>query len=750
MMSIDHDRRQRSLRFAAATAAFSLLASAAAAADQTNPADAPTAETIVVSASRGKMLEEMDVSTQVLNRKQIEQMPETSLEEILGRIPGIVMPQLPANELHPTGDPIEIRGFGSTPGRTLIMVDGVPFNDPFFRYVDWQKIPKEEIERIEVIRGGGATTLWGNMAMAGTINIVTREPSPGEARASIGYGSYNTFNTDAAATLFSSDLLRIGSTFSHNQTDGFDKVPSWQNSPIFGPTSSYSNDGTVSAYLTPQPGQKFYLKLGAHYMAETGLQEAVASNAWGTYDAKFGGTVTLADKSVIEANGFFEKWHYATNNATDQCYNQFSTRVSASSGCPGNVASPATASSFLGQVENAPYTTVGGAAVWKPRLAPELRLSDVMAGVDSRITGATDEISVYTRANPLSAIIARPYVEIHGQHQFEGLFAQATYSLEAIPLDVTIGLREDFWQATDGSVGSTPLADHTFTHFDPRLGLKYSVTPAIALRGAVYESFAAPGMNQSYRSFLSSSSLTLGNTGLQPETNLGGEGGIQYKAHGVSVEANGFYNQLSNFIQSGKLCNSATACGTVAIPSVFGAASAFSSITKNFNAGDAEIAGTEILAGWQVLPSLYADASWTRTMAVITNNTELAGVLGSQTAANTTLPTNQQLGGVPAWTAVADLRWEPLANLELTGSLRSWPNFWNGTAHATSGLNSGATVVDLGASYRFLDHYQLFLTAQNIGSVTYITSAYNSGAGTGSPSSIGTPFLVFGGLRAAF
>ena len=40
------------------------------------------------------------------------------------------------------------------------MMDGVPINDPFFRTVDWTQISKNNIERVEVIRGGGATSLW--------------------------------------------------------------------------------------------------------------------------------------------------------------------------------------------------------------------------------------------------------------------------------------------------------------------------------------------------------------------------------------------------------------------------------------------------------------------------------------------------------------------------------------------------------------------------------------------------------------
>jgi outer membrane receptor protein involved in Fe transport len=727
---------------ASATLAFSVLSPAARAADA-----AP--EEITVQALRGTKLSDLDVSTQVVTAEQIEQTPASSVSEILQKIPGVLMPQLPAGELHPTGDPVEIRGFGSTPGRTLVMVDGIPFSDPFFRYTDWQKIPNDAIDRIEVIRGGGATTLWGNMAMAGVINIVTREPQPGELRASLGYGSFNTVKGNLAATLYSDDKIRIGADLSGSRTDGFNKVPDSQNSPIFGDTASNTKDGTISAYYDPSEDAHFYVKLGAHWMHEQGLQEAIANNDWGTYDARMGGSLDLEKIGRLELNTFFEQWHYATQNASDQCYNQFPVLVAASSKCPGNIASPATASSYLGQIENAPYSTAGGSLVWKPHLDAGLGLRDVLVGVDGRITGATDELAIYSRANPVSPIIGKPPIDVHGQHQFEGVFAQATWEVPGLPLAATLGLREDLWQVTGGSVNGSPLSDNSAAHFDPRFGLKYQVTPTISLRGAVYEDFDAPGMNQSFRSFLSGSSLTLGNPSVQPETNLGGEIGAAYDDRRLKVEVNAFYNTLDNFIQSGKVCNSTAACASVIIPSAFGLGSAYSSITKNFNAGKARIAGGEIISSYQVSDTLSVSASWTRTAAEITDNGTLAQAIGTALA-NTTLPVNQQLGGVPAWIATASATWEIIPDLSVTGLLRSNPHFWTGTNHLTSGLNSSVTTVDLGLRYRVSRQVQLFFDAQNIFNVNYLTSAANDGAGYSSPSNIGTPFNAFGGARVSF
>ena len=136
-------------------------------------------------------------------------MPQTSLDQIVNHIPGIWAPTIPTGQLHPTGQPFNIRGFGSsTTINTLVMVDGVPINDPYFRTVDWSQVSKASIERIEVIRGGGATSLWGNMAMGGVVNIITRQPSRTGVGLDANYGSYNTFNGEGYGSMIFNDKLK--------------------------------------------------------------------------------------------------------------------------------------------------------------------------------------------------------------------------------------------------------------------------------------------------------------------------------------------------------------------------------------------------------------------------------------------------------------------------------------------------------------------------------------------------------------
>src|SRR4051812_41094838 len=112
---------------AASAAAFGgfALVPALAIAQNIPPGTPPpiTMPPVTVSAGRGSDVEKLDVSTTVISREQIQAMPQTGLDQIVNRIPGIWAPTIPTGQLHPTGQPFNIRGFGSsTTINTLVMV----------------------------------------------------------------------------------------------------------------------------------------------------------------------------------------------------------------------------------------------------------------------------------------------------------------------------------------------------------------------------------------------------------------------------------------------------------------------------------------------------------------------------------------------------------------------------------------------------------------------------------------------------
>lgn len=78
---------------------------------------------------------------------------------------------------------------GSTSSQVLVMVDGVPMNDPLTGSVDLSTIPLDDVRRIEVVRSG-SSALYGTSAIGGVINIITNRSSKPSLTASVENGSY--------------------------------------------------------------------------------------------------------------------------------------------------------------------------------------------------------------------------------------------------------------------------------------------------------------------------------------------------------------------------------------------------------------------------------------------------------------------------------------------------------------------------------------------------------------------------------
>lgn len=109
----------------------------------------------------------------VLNQEEIRRSGARNLPDVLRMVPGVDVAQVDANVWA-----ISVRGFNSRySNKVLVLVDGRSVYTPTFSGVYWDQLemPLEDIERIEVIRGPGAS-VWGANAVNGVINIITKPP----------------------------------------------------------------------------------------------------------------------------------------------------------------------------------------------------------------------------------------------------------------------------------------------------------------------------------------------------------------------------------------------------------------------------------------------------------------------------------------------------------------------------------------------------------------------------------------------
>lgn len=126
----------------------------------------------VTSVSRKKQqLNEVASAVYVITRDDIRRSGVTSIPEALRMAPGIQVSRIDANKWA-----IASRGFASQfTNKLLVLIDGRTVYSPSYSGVYWdvQDTLLGDIERIEVIRGPGAT-VWGSNAVNGVINIITR------------------------------------------------------------------------------------------------------------------------------------------------------------------------------------------------------------------------------------------------------------------------------------------------------------------------------------------------------------------------------------------------------------------------------------------------------------------------------------------------------------------------------------------------------------------------------------------------
>ena len=116
---------------------------------------------------------------------------------------------------------VDLRGFGeNAAANTLVIVDGRRINPPDQSGIDWTVIPLDRIDRIEVIRGGGAV-LYGNNATGGVINIITRKGAENHtAFGSTAVGSYDYYK-QSVGVAGGTERLAYSLHGNYMETDGY-------------------------------------------------------------------------------------------------------------------------------------------------------------------------------------------------------------------------------------------------------------------------------------------------------------------------------------------------------------------------------------------------------------------------------------------------------------------------------------------------------------------------------------------------
>ncbi len=140
-------------------------------------------------------------SVTVINAEQIEASPFERAEDILRTEVGIDNVRHYGFQTGGIKGPIDMRGVtGGITQRTLMLIDGVPQNDNAnnsIGWIAWSQIPKDAIERIEIVRGP-SSALYGSEGLGGVVNIITKRPREiRETSLTFQYGESDTHSEEA-------------------------------------------------------------------------------------------------------------------------------------------------------------------------------------------------------------------------------------------------------------------------------------------------------------------------------------------------------------------------------------------------------------------------------------------------------------------------------------------------------------------------------------------------------------------------
>ena len=206
-------------RQAAAVSLALAVISSAAVADAPSPDAIPTADTVVVTATRtAQRAADVIADTTVIDSEEIARSGAGSVADILRRQRGI---EISRNGAAGTTTNVFIRGANAN--QSVVLVDGVRFGSATTGTASWNAIPLGAIDRIEIVYGP-LSTLYGADAIAGVIQIFTRkgEGAP-VVTGSVGVGSNATRQADAGIYGSSGGPNAISYAFGagYEDSDGF-------------------------------------------------------------------------------------------------------------------------------------------------------------------------------------------------------------------------------------------------------------------------------------------------------------------------------------------------------------------------------------------------------------------------------------------------------------------------------------------------------------------------------------------------
>ena len=249
-----------------------------------------TMEEVVVTATRqAEKISSVPANVSVITESDIKNSTARDIPDLLRTQVGIQVNDIAGNQRNYT---VDLRGFGETGQlNTLVLVDGRRVNQPDLSGTDWTLISLNRVERIEVIRGGRGSVLYGDNASGGVINIITKEGKEFKTDAAVAAGSYKTFRA-SASTSGSSNNLSYNISGSYLNSDGYRD-------------NSDTEAGDLGVDLGYYVGNRMKVNLsGGYHKDDTGLPGAIKKSE---FEQGVSRTDTLYPDDFADVEDYYAK-----------------------------------------------------------------------------------------------------------------------------------------------------------------------------------------------------------------------------------------------------------------------------------------------------------------------------------------------------------------------------------------------------------------------------------------------------------
>lgn len=480
----------------------------------------------VITATRvNQVVREVPANIAVLGAPEIQRTAARTVSDFLRVIPGYTTKDYQSSIVsHPSRQAPALRGLGGTSAsRMLVLLDGVPMNEPFAGWVFWPRVPLGLIKQAEVVRGGGAG-VWGDRALGGVINLITDDPRENSVTLTQTGGSFGAMRSSGVAT---GKYERVGVLLAgeYFDTDGYLNVPANIRGSIDQRVDSRNSAFFGKVMFDATPSLRIFV--GGNYLDDfrhngtilrvnsTILRDVRGGVRWLTKD---GGLVTAT--SYMGSSGYT---NYFTNEALDR-----------SSEVPS-----------LNQWR-VPAHSSGAQVQWSKEVSSVHRLS---LGTDlSWVDGEVNEDFNFQQTSFANRR------RVFGEQRLIGVYAQDALSLGE-RWRVLANVRHDRFRnrgarrtetnlRTNATTRDTAYASTSDSRTAYSVGLKHQATQAVALRGSVYSSFRSPTLNELYKPFREAGNIiTEANPRLKPESLTGVDVGADLLlGNSVTARVTGFWS----------------------------------------------------------------------------------------------------------------------------------------------------------------------------------------------------------------